>query len=564
MTYSIRTLKKSLFELFEVVAGSPALMSEPKRYLYLFCLGLIAATSLPPYGIPLGCMISLTLVVFCIDHHYRIAQQHTAPKKRLLKAFVTVALSGWWWSMGYLTLSMWWLLYPFAYVPYNFMVAPLAILGLIAFLSLFYAMGFSLAFLFWGKYAERSLGLALGLSLCEWLRGTILTGFPWNSLGLIFGQTLCYMQPTAYLGLYGLSFLVVLFSAAPSSLVHYHYKTHGKGYFKVMVCVFFALTGFGLLRSLHKIEYQPMIHLRLVQPDFPIRTGHSTFPPDNALIQNMLALSQMKNAQPDALKTPVTHIFWPETALPYLGDEHDDLLDTIRQALLPKQSLVTGILEYKKLAHRPEARFYNTMVALNGMTDQVETYDKSHLTPFGEYIPLVFREVARLLGVKQFTYSGIDFGDHTLSSKLRLGSELNVLPLICYEAIFQEDIYSKLAHWPGQNRVDAFVNIVNDQWFNHSPGVYQHFLQARLQAVTFGVPLIRASNSGISAVVDPYGRVIAELPFGVEGILDSPLPKSLEGSTTYSRYGNLMFFYMVFAAALWGLLKKYSSRNEGT
>lgn len=162
------------------------------------------------------------------------------------------------------------------------------------------------------------------------------------------------------------------------------------------------------------------------------------------------------------------------------------------------------------------------------------TYDKMHLVPFGEYVPAFLDRALRALGIRQF----VEIPGGFTAGRRRAPFEVPGLPpvaaSICYEAIFPDEITAAPGARPG-----LIVNVTNDGWFGDTPGPRQHFAQSRLRAVEHGLPLVRAANTGISAVVDPYGRVVASLPLGVDGVLDSGLPRS-GTPTIFDTYGNAL------------------------
>jgi apolipoprotein N-acyltransferase len=187
------------------------------------------------------------------------------------------------------------------------------------------------------------------------------------------------------------------------------------------------------------------------------------------------------------------------------------------------------------------------MIGQDGVTGG--RYDKLHLVPFGEYLPGPVDSLLRALGLKQFVAvpGGFTPGEARERPSLSVPGLPPVAPSICYEAIFPGAVASRHAH-PG-----LLLNVTNDGWFGDTPGPRQHFAQARLRAVEEGIPLVRAANTGISAVVDPYGRVTGMLSVGVEGVLDRNLPKNLRETTAYVRFGDVFFAVMLLGCGLLAL-----------
>jgi apolipoprotein N-acyltransferase len=186
-------------------------------------------------------------------------------------------------------------------------------------------------------------------------------------------------------------------------------------------------------------------------------------------------------------------------------------------------------------------RAYNSVYVIDHDGSILGIYDKVHLVPFGEYLP--FQTLLERIGLTQLTKvrGGFISGDRRRAMDVPRAPKM--LPLICYEAIFPG------AAVPDGERPGWLVNVTNDAWFGISSGPYQHFQQARVLAIAEGLPLVRAANNGISAVIDPVGRVVQSLPLGAEGVLDSKLPTPL-APTLYVRFGDLGALLMVAAAAI--------------
>jgi apolipoprotein N-acyltransferase len=233
-----------------------------------------------------------------------------------------------------------------------------------------------------------------------------------------------------------------------------------------------------------------------------------------------------------------THLIWPESAFPFFLTREPDALAQIAALLKPGTELITGAVRAAPSATPANPRAYNSVYVIDPDGSIRGIYDKVHLVPFGEYLPLQF--LLERLGLRQLTkqVGGFLSGDRRRAMDVPHAPKM--LPLICYEAIFPG------AAVPRGERPGWLVNVTNDGWFGISTGPYQHFQQARVLAIAEGLPLVRAANTGISAVVDPLGRVIKALPLGAEGVLDTSLPQAIE-TTPYVRFGDtpLVLFLVV-------------------
>jgi apolipoprotein N-acyltransferase len=237
----------------------------------------------------------------------------------------------------------------------------------------------------------------------------------------------------------------------------------------------------------------------------------------------------------------VTHLIWPESAFPFFLTREADALAQIATLLPEGTVLITGAIRAPEGAAPNAAvtRAYNSIYVIDHDGSVLSVYDKVHLVPFGEYLP--FQDLMERLGFMQLTKVAGGFIPGDRRRILTAPRAPSFAPLICYEIIFPG------AAVPAGKRAGWMLNLTNDGWFGISSGPYQHFQQARLRAIEEGLPLVRAANTGISAVVDPLGRIVRSLPLGSEGVLDAPLPKPMT-VTPYARVGDLPAMVIVAIA----------------
>jgi apolipoprotein N-acyltransferase len=239
----------------------------------------------------------------------------------------------------------------------------------------------------------------------------------------------------------------------------------------------------------------------------------------------------------------VSHLVWPESAVPMLIDEGPEARNRLVEDLPSSLTLLIGALrrEFDDNAGAPGLRVYNSLFALTGSGEIMARYDKWRLVPFGEFLPL--ESLLAPLGLRKLVPVPHGFAAGPAPLTLAIDGTPPFSPLICYEAIFPRDMIDRKA------RPEWLLNVTNDGWFGNSAGPYQHLEQARFRAIEEGLALVRAANTGISAVIDPYGRILHRLELGVAGRIDSPLPRPLP-PTLYARWGDLPFFAMLAAALL--------------
>jgi apolipoprotein N-acyltransferase len=504
-----------------------------RRFLIAFLAGAVAALAMPPFGVLPAFALSLTVAVWLLDGA-------AAGRGRLPATLRSAAVIGWWWGFGYFVAGLWWLGAAFLVEADQFAWAlPFGVLGLPAALAFFPALGFALSRLLWSPGAGRIFAFAFGLTASEWLRGTLFTGFPWNTLGMALAQNAWLMQAGSLVGLYGLTVLAILIGAAPATL------GTGSTLRSRALAPGLALAGlaglalFGAWRlAAAPTENVAGVKLRIMQPNLP---QDAKFRPENrdAIMRLYLTLSDRATSPGSTGVADATHLVWPESAFPFLLHRDPKALAQIAALLPPGTVLITGAARADDpLPGETQYRYHNAIHVVGDDGAVLGTYDKIHLVPFGEYFPEVFDSALRSLGIRQFVHVPGGFAPGERGSGLPVPGLPAVAATICYEAIFPGAVVA-----PGP-RPGLILNVTNDAWFGNTPGPHQHLAQARLRAVEEGLPLVRAANTGISAVVDAHGRVRAALPLGVEGVLDSPLPSAV-APPLFVRYGTALVIALI-------------------
>jgi apolipoprotein N-acyltransferase len=443
------------------------------------------------------------------------------------------AIAGWWFGLGYFVFGLYWIGYAFLVDASTFAwLLPFAILGLPAYLALFTAFGFALARLIWTHDASRVFALAASLTIAEWLRGQLLTGFPWNAFGYALSEPLTLAQTASLIGLWGMTFLTVAIFSSPAVLIDGGSRGRSPWIAPVMgVVVLIAMGIFGIIRlSLHPTLSVANAKLRIMQPNLQ-QDEKFNYSAKAAVMQKYLTLSDRASGPESTGVRDASILIWPESAFPFFLTREADALAQIAE-LLPKGTiLITGSVRAPDLPPGTRIiRAYNSVYVIDHDGSVLSIYDKLHLVPFGEFLP--FQDLMEKLGFEQLTKVQGGFIPGTVRRTMAIPGAPRALPLICYEAIFPADVAAR------DDRPGWIVNLTNDGWFGISTGPYQHLAQARLRAVEQGLPVVRAANTGISAVIDPLGRIVARLGLGVEGVLDSTLPAAI-APTIYARFGDV-------------------------
>ena len=437
--------------------------------------------------------------------------------------------AGWAFAFGQFLIGWHWIGYAFLVDPSaHLWQMPFALVILTAGQALYAGIACTLALYFWQDGPARLLVFAVLYGAGEWLRGHVLTGFPWNLPAYGWGASLSILQCMSLIGAYGLSFLTILLGASLADFT----RSRAWRAPLAMLLLFLVLWGGGALRLMENpTQNVAGVSLRIVQPDIPQREkDRAIFAARNW--QRLLTLS--------ASSGNPTLIIWPEAAPPpFLFQRYPSTLDEIGVLTGRDRTLITGATRVTR--GTDDLSFYNSLFIFGPGPTAI--YDKFHLVPFGEYVP--FAQTLDRIGITKLTDGKEGFSSGDGPHTYQLQGAPAVTPLICYEIIFPAAVTPSQKN--GGQRPGWFVNITDDSWFGPWAGPYQHLLIARARAIEEALPVARAANTGISAVIDPYGRVTAQLGLGKMGVLDARLPKAAPIST-YARYGDLTFVLLLFAA----------------
>lgn len=480
-----------------------------KRWLLAVFAGAFAVLALPPIGFFAAMFLSFTLLVWLIDG--AAASPESSFLGRLWPAFAT----GWLFGFGYFVAGLWWLGHALLVDSDQFAWAlPLAILGLPAFLAIFYGLAAMLARLFWSDGLGRIAALAASFGLLEWVRSFIFTGFPWNAIGYGMMPAPLMMQSAHILGVTGVTALSVFVFAAPALLGTRQGATAGVG---LAALLFAGHLGYGAY--VLYVEPKPADLpdgkspvVRLVQPVIDQAAKIDSDADRGAIFEAHLKLSA--EAPKNGGKKPDI-IVWPETSIPFILTDNQDALTRIADTLDDNQILIAGAVRAEEMGPGYPTRYYNSIYVIDGRGQIIAASDKVHLVPFGEYVP--FEDILDNFGIQNVVEMPGGFSAAASRQLLNLPGGLKFYPLVCYEIIFPDEMTGDIAE------ANAILNITNDGWFGSTPGPYQHFQQARVRAVETGLPLIRDANSGISAIVNARGEIVAGIGLNDVGFIDSTI-----------------------------------------
>ena len=495
-------------------------------------LGALAAAAHPPFGLAAGFLAYPALLLL------------TERARTARGAFQLGWLSG----FAYFFISCWWVAEAFLVnAEAHAWMAPFAASLLPAGLALFWGAAFALYHrLHPAGHALRPVFFAVVFCGFEWLRGTVLTGFPWNPAGAAWGAGSAASQFAAVAGVYGLGLVTVAGFSLIAPLFSPGRVKPRWGAAVLGAALIAALVVAGQVRLDQARPEAADTVVRIVQADVEqqAKWDEANF---EAIVQRYVNLTARPGAQ-----TPNV-IVWPEGALPVTSNEAfadgSPVAAAMARALQPGQTLLAGFSRAEPAADG-EWRYFNSLYALTGEGDAgmriSAVYDKHRLVPFGEYLPL-----ARLMsatGLRSLVHMPADYSPGPPPAPLVLPGLPDVQPLICYESLYP-------GFTPGGgDRPGWIVNVSNDAWFGRTSGPIQHLNLASFRAIETGLPVVRATPTGVSAMIDPWGRVVegTRLEAGESGVIDARLPRAL-APTLYSRFGGFGFAGLMFLGLIVGL-----------
>jgi apolipoprotein N-acyltransferase len=484
-------------EIFENITGL-------KKYLCLFFLGAVLTLSMPPLGI-------FPLFFICIPALIWM----TRNTRHAFSAFA----GGFSFGFGYALAGFYWFGIAFqglfSQIPYGL---PVAILAAPCFMGLYYGTATLLARPFRKEGTLYALAMAAMLFWAEYIRTHFYSDFPWLTFGYGWHHLLPVLQSTAYVGIYGLTFLTLLWSIVPVLLKApstNKYLAHG-----LILSFFFVPGGGAVTLALHPARYHDGVMVRIVQANAaPFKDGKIVTAEEQLEVN--LALTKT------ASTAPIRFMVWAESMVNEKAEAPKTLYKKIAAALPENSYALLGI--NRVIEEDGDKQEYTSSIILDKQARIRALYDKHHLAPFGEYLPLrwFFKHTPF------YPYFLPDRIAGSGAKTLRIEGLPSFSPIICFESIFAGDVVDQ------KNRPDFLLMQANDIWSMHSVGIYHHFGFARVRSIEEGLPIIRAANTGISAVIDSNGRILQTIGIGKTAVLDSLLPTAAK-PTLYSQTGDAL------------------------
>jgi apolipoprotein N-acyltransferase len=494
--------------------------------LLKFLIGLGLALGLPPVS-------QLWLSFFCLSLLIVVesASVLVAPRKAFWNGFAV--------GLGYFCFALHWIGFAFLVdAKSDLWMMPFAVGGLASVMAVYWGIAFSATEWLALRGFAKWLVLPSLLGLAEMLRGYLFTGFPWAAPGLIADGMGGVLQLASLVGMTGLTVLLLVWGVLPGVIV----LTWRKPWPGILLPVLLLLTlpacwWWGELRlSSHPTEFGNSPLIRLVQPNI----AQSDKWRDDHAIRIFDDLNALTAAPSNTGELPKV-IIWPESSVPFLLDENREALQRIAVNLEDGQTLLTGAVRRQTTAGGDA--YFTSILNIDHLGAVTDTYDKWRLVPGGEYLPLAW--VLEPLGFRKVVSLPESFSAGAGPRIMDVAGAGPAVMLICYEAIFPNNLV------PAVGRARWIVNVTNDGWFGRSIGPYQHLAQVRMRAVEQGLPVARAANTGISALIDPVGRIVVQSELETQLFIDAKLPEGLE-PTLYSRAGivpSLLMVLFLFAIA---------------
>jgi len=488
---------------------------------YVFFLGGLSSYSLPPYNYFIINFITFSLFFIFIFNE----KKRKSNNKSLFKY-------GWYFGFGYFLFSLYWIAISLTFDQSFKFLIPVAIILLPACLAIFYGLMAYLYSIFYSKNVTSSFFIfSILFGTIEFIRGSVLTGFPWNLIAFSFSSNIYFIQILSIIGTYSFNLICISLFTIPAVFI---LRDSNK---EIMVCIFFILVSSGFLifgnikdnnfNSLESIKNSYTI--KVISPNISLDKFYSK-EDELKIINELIELSS-------STKTEPTIFLWPEGIIPdsYLKDM-SIYKDLFSNNFGEDDLIIMGLKSEE--AKNDKSLIFNSMAVFNNKLDLIKSYNKVNLVPFGEFIP--FENILSIIGLKTVTNNYKSFSSGDVRTPLNIKNskiDINLLPLICYEIIYSGKLSS-------DNNFDYIVNISEDGWFGNSVGPKQHFTHSIFRSIETGKYIIRSANNGISAIINPMGIIEQKVDFGTTGYIAFKESKLIK-TTFFNIYGNQIFLMLI-------------------
>ena len=409
---------------------------------------------------------------------------------------------------------------------------PFALIIIPLFLSIFFGLAILIASKFCDKKINFILFFSIFFSFFEFLRGNLLTGFPWNLISYTWSSSIEIIQILSIIGTYSLSLISVTFFCIPFLFIQNKIKKANIFFVLIFLIVFivnYSYGNFKINNSIYDADFDENIYVKIISPNFSLEEYNTQ--DEVTQLKRLIKIS-------DPEENKKTLFIWPEGIFYESYLQNIKLYKKLFQDKFSKNHLIVlGINNFVNLGN---VKYFNSFVVLNHELEILSVYNKINLVPFGEFLP--FENFFKKIGLKKITHGYNSFSPGDTREIINLGAEFNekmILPLVCYEIIYTGKIKNK-KQFP-----DLVINISEDAWFGKSIGPKQHYTKAIYRAVEEGVFIARSANKGISGFINPTGKSIKLLDISESGSVEHKMPAFIK-ATLFSEHGNKIFFLIIF------------------
>ncbi len=491
------------------------------EFIFLISLGAATSLSLPPLN-----YLIINFITLGLFFSFLIKRSEENKNKKIY------FLYGWLFGFGYFITNLYWISISLTFDENFKFLIPITLVLIPAFLALFYGLISFVFFIFKPKKIIASFFLfSLIFGLVEFIRGSILTGFPWNLIAYSFSNHLEILNITSIIGTYGFNLFCISLFISPAVFIFRDNRTD------IWICIFFLFITiiFYFYGSLSKKIFNEIkknsinYKVRVISSNIKLDRFYQNIDPIGA-IEDLIKVSE-----PD--KNEKTIFVWPEGILP--GISQEKLIDykwLFEKNFNENHLLVIGI--NSKSTEKGEIKYFNSLSVYDHNLNLLNSYNKINLVPFGEFLPL--ENILKNVGFKTLTNNYQSYAKGYERNIIKINNinfSLKFLPLICYEIIYSGKIINN-------SDFDFIINISEDGWFGQSIGPQQHFIHSIYRAIESGKYVLRSANNGISAIINPLGDIEQEVGFNEIGYIDfSELKKNQP--TVFSKYGNKVFVLLI-------------------
>jgi apolipoprotein N-acyltransferase len=491
------------------------------EFTFLIILGMLTSLSLPPLNIIIINFLTFSLFfIFLIKK----SDQH--------KNFKLFFFYGWLFGFGYFVTNLYWISISLTFDQNFKFLIPLTIILIPAFLSLFYGL---ISYFFIIVKPKKNISSFLVFSTIfgffEFLRGSIFTGFPWNLIAYSFSNYLEILSITSIIGIYGLNlFCISLFTCPSIFIIKNTSKDLGIFILIFIVSIFIYLHGSNYKEKFYTAKKQNYDYkIRVIGSNIGLDRFYSNIDPVS-IIKDLIKISNPN-------LTEKTIFVWPEGIFPNISKEELAQYKWLFDEKFNKNHLLIIGINSQSI-NNGSKNYFNSFSVFDNDLNLLDSYNKINLVPFGEFLP--FENILKKIGLRSLTNNYQSFSKGKRRKIIEIKKEnflLKILPLICYEIIYSGKLYDN-------NNFDLIINISEDGWFGQSIGPRQHFVHSVLRAIESGKYVVRSSNNGIAAIINPLGIIEQRVKFGESGYVDLKEKKNIQ-PTIFSKYGNKIFGLLI-------------------